>query len=323
VPSELELCRAISRYARARGLGDAAAGGTSAALALAEMLACVRFNAMPHAELGQALALCDGDEDGGGVLPRSLIITACLERIAKHEGRLPTTLLPSPPPPPALASSPEARKRRVMTSFAEEDDDLPRGVLAWLSASDFGPITIRASSVEKGDPCDIAGVDTPAAEMYTRDVPSSWVCADVGAGRRVAVCQYALRHGVRCNADSARSWELQGSNDGSSWTCIDRRVKDASLDGPFACHTWDIAPGVWSGPGEYRFIRLLQTSYNSSHRHFLVLGGFEVYGDLFAIVDAPPPQPAKEPSTPPAISASISSIPGPMTISLPSHSTLP
>lgn len=49
---------------------------------------------------------------------------------------------------------------------------------------------------------------------------------------------YTLRHGGNYRADSLRTWDLQGSLDGNSWTILRRHTQDTSLVDKFATHTW-------------------------------------------------------------------------------------
>src|SRR3989338_8300742 len=138
-----------------------------------------------------------------------------------------------------------------------------RGILAWISSNGFtrewkNPhvqriISVTASSITKGNP------------------------VDLGSTRSVRVTHYTLRHGGNYRADSLRTWDLQGSLDGQSWTLLSRHSNDESLNSAFAVHSWPTLPL----PTSFRYFRVLQTGHNSSNHNFLVLSGFELYGELF------------------------------------------
>ncbi|KAJ5070781.1 hypothetical protein M0811_01762 [Anaeramoeba ignava] len=137
---------------------------------------------------------------------------------------------------------------------------------------------IFTSSIEKGDPLDLTSRSTP--QFWTRDIPSSWVIFDFGENRTVTLNYYTLMHGGNYRADTLRNWDIQGSNDKQSWKVLRQHRNDDSLDGKFATCSWRITQNL---DKDFRYIRLLQTGYNSTHHNFLVLAGVEFYGELFEL----------------------------------------
>ena len=102
----------------------------------------------------------------------------------------------------------------------------------------------------------------------------------------VAPTHYTLQHGGHYKGDSLRHWDLQGSIDGKKWFLIRRHNNDCSLNSPFALHSWSIELSKREEAEDeqnfrFRFFRILQTGHNSSNHNFLMLSGFEIYGDLF------------------------------------------
>lgn len=70
-----------------------------------------------------------------------------------------------------------------------------------------------ASSIERGHPMDfVRKLDT--IELWTMNVPASWLCVDFGENRKVIPSYYTLVHGGNYDADILRTWQFQGSNDG-------------------------------------------------------------------------------------------------------------
>jgi hypothetical protein len=108
------------------------------------------------------------------------------------------------------------------------------------------------------------------------------MAVDLGAGRRMEVTGYALRHGG-CDEYRLWSWELHPSAVvGGPWVTLDRREGDETLSqGGRNSHYY---AGLWDvnrvASGAVRHVRILQTGGNSSGNHYLCCGGLELYGVL-------------------------------------------
>jgi hypothetical protein len=70
-----------------------------------------------------------------------------------------------------------------------------------------------------------------------------------------------------------QSWTVEGSDDGASWTEIDRRENNSDLNGERAVKTFAV-----SQSGSFRKIRLRQTGLNHAGNNCLVLVAFELFG---------------------------------------------
>ncbi|KAJ3451146.1 hypothetical protein M0813_27968 [Anaeramoeba flamelloides] len=138
--------------------------------------------------------------------------------------------------------------------------------------------TIHASSIERGDPLDVTG--RKELEFWTKDVPASWVLFDFGPNRLILPNNYTIMHGGNYKADLLRNWDLQGSNDTQNWTVLRQHRNDTSLNGNFGTASWSIDLQLERG---FRYLRLLQSGYNSSHHNFLLLSGIEFYGELYEL----------------------------------------
>ena len=85
------------------------------------------------------------------------------------------------------------------------------------------------------------------------------MAVDLGAGRRMEVTGYALRHGGHPSSFQLRSWELQGSAaaEGAEWVTLDRRQGDDTLpeNGDAAPHYdagyWRVNQAVWRQLAEW------------------------------------------------------------------------
>ena len=195
--------------------------------------------------------------------------------------------------------SPRHRERKrygLMLEYVERKNGVGpngNGVLAWIATNGGGSqwtnpaingdVKITASSVDKGDPSQLLAPEP--SELWTADVPASWICIDLGEERSMVPTHYTLRHGGNYKGDSLRHWDLQGSVDGKCWFLIKRHSNDTSLNMPFAVQSWwigdDVSPNKEWRDMKYRFFRILQTGHNSSNHIFLMLSGFEIYGELF------------------------------------------
>ncbi len=150
-----------------------------------------------------------------------------------------------------------------------------KGAEEWRNPHYTKRVCVSASSIEKGDYRELAGL-TPT-ELWTKDVPASWFMVDLGPGRSVIPTFYTLRHGGNYRADSLRNWDFQGYHEESqSWDVLRRHTDDASLNGPYGIRTWPVESSK-----AYRAFRVLQTGHNSSSHNYLVLSGIELYGELY------------------------------------------
>jgi hypothetical protein len=66
---------------------------------------------------------------------------------------------------------------------------------------------------------------------------------------------------------------VEGSDDGASWTEIDRREDNSDLNDEFAVKTF----AVWRS-GCFGMVRLRQTGLNHNGNDFLILSAFELFG---------------------------------------------
>jgi ankyrin repeat protein len=238
------------------------------------LMSAVRYLFIPHRKMKAVVR--------NERVPRDLVIEALMARVSTLES----------PDKPLRTSEPRLQKRRVYGinfPFRPERQHVgPRsyGILAWIATKghtmawrnphESGRVRVTVSSIEKGAPHELVGA-TPT-ELWTKDVPASWFCVDVGSQRRVGPTFYSVRHGGNYRADSLRTWDFQGSTDGAHWMLLRRHSNDESLNAAFGIHSWRV---VNSSSGPFRYFRILQTGHNSSNHNFLVLSGFELYGELF------------------------------------------
>lgn len=236
-----------------------------------KLMECVRFRWLTFDQLKEA--------EQNNAVPRRLLLEALMIRLKTYEKGVGDVV------------EEEAKCKRLAPRitaglrFEYRKDFDENGILFWISTNACrepwvnpdmgGKIKVTASSIEKGVPCEL--VSRSPTELWTKDVPASWFMIDMGRNRRVIPNYYTLRHGGNYKADSLRTWDLQGSVDGGQWTLLRRHTSDKSLNGNFATRSWPVDPP--STP--FRFFRILQTGHNSNNHNFLVISGFEIYGELY------------------------------------------
>jgi len=71
-----------------------------------------------------------------------------------------------------------------------------------------------------------------------------------------------------------RNCVLEGSPDNSTWTILREHVNDTKLDRPSVTATWSIPSR------RCRCFRIRSTGLSSSRDNYVVVSGFEVYGEI-------------------------------------------
>ena len=185
------------------------------------------------------------------------------------------------------SNNPRLQKRMLYgLTFEREFDYDKKGLLYWIGSQDgtwrnpaiYHGVTVSASSKESGDLRNLTALEP--SEVWTQDVPASWMQVDIGESRAIVPSLYTLRHGGNYKADSLRTWDFQGSTDGRDWVVLQRHTNDDHLNDRFATFSWEIKGGKEQRKA-FRYFRVLQTGHNSSNHNFLVLSGLELYGDYF------------------------------------------
>jgi hypothetical protein len=106
--------------------------------------------------------------------------------------------------------------------------------------------------------------------FYSKNEPGQWVCWDFRE-MRVRLTHYTL------SACKLKSWVVEASVDGSSWTQIDRQTDSRYFT------SWGATSFSVSATSDFRLIRLTQTGLNHSGctgPDQLCLGAVEFFGTL-------------------------------------------
>jgi regulation of enolase protein 1 (concanavalin A-like superfamily) len=102
-----------------------------------------------------------------------------------------------------------------------------------------------------------------AVKAFDKNPGSKWLCAavswlqyDFGAGVTQTIKRYTITSGSDVPARDPKDWQLQGSNDGSTWTTLDARNGQS-----FTTRMQTVAYAI-SSPAAYRYYRLNVTANN-------------------------------------------------------------
>jgi hypothetical protein len=142
---------------------------------------------------------------------------------------------------------------------------------------DGGFVDVTSSSTSTSSNHCSAVVNHGTTDFWsTKDVKGSWIKLDFKQ-RLVSLTHYALTSADR-DYDHPLQWTLDASKDGYQWTVLDRQVT-ADLKGRSHAKIFPCAEGA--APGKFwRYIRLSQTSANSTNNHVLQLEAVEVFGSI-------------------------------------------
>jgi hypothetical protein len=142
---------------------------------------------------------------------------------------------------------------------------------------DLGVVEITSSSVSNTETLrNAVSLGDLESSFYSEDEPGQWICFDFKTVR-IEPTHYTIRAGYD---EQLKSWAVEGSDDGDSWTEIDRRENNSDLNSEFALKTFAILQSV-----SFRRIRLRQTGPNHDDDNSLVLSAFELFGAVAGLPD--------------------------------------
>lgn len=144
-----------------------------------------------------------------------------------------------------------------------------------IASSELNPGSFPTSSI----------VDRIPSLAHTQALTDSWFAFSI-PNNSLSVTKYTLRARNDAGSNQLRSWILEGTNtlstftvagvNAASWAAIDTRTNDATLNAADQYYT--LTKNGTSA--SFRYLRLKQTSPNSSGTLHLTLGEIEFYGTL-------------------------------------------
>jgi hypothetical protein len=110
--------------------------------------------------------------------------------------------------------------------------------------------------------------------FYCANAGDMWVCYDF-KDRRVSLTDYSIKAYSGGANNILKSWVIEVSDDGSSWTEADRRENCDDLCAQNVVRLFPVRK-----PSTGRYVRLHQIGLNSSGSFHTVISGFELFGAL-------------------------------------------
>ena len=140
-------------------------------------------------------------------------------------------------------------------------------------------VAVTASSVADEDKHAASYIVDYASNSFymSSDEADAWVCCDF-KNRRIAPTSYTLKSIEQAiqGGNNLQSWVVEISDNGSSWTVLDKRECNSDLDGPNITQNYKIT----ADPSKGRYIRVRQIDVNHRRMNIMTLGAFEVFGTL-------------------------------------------
>ena len=182
---------------------------------------------------------------------------------------------PVPTPQPEIKSPPKTEpvQSGTVLNFSNEFDWRHTAVVKYLKR-EFGYAPHVSSS--SGAPDLAADFDTKS-EFQSKDKPGQWICYDF-LDARVSPTSYSIKSSRGSTGyNHPKSWVLEVSTDGQTWTVVDRHVDDNAMNSPCVTRNFQFTPVS----GSFRYVRLRLIGPNHSRNHQLHIAWFEVFGTLY------------------------------------------
>ena len=109
---------------------------------------------------------------------------------------------------------------------------------------------------------------------------------DFGPHKRIDLHSYFIRTSENnTNAYHPKTWRIEGSNDNQSWTKLDRRAYDESLNGKYKECDFICQFGSYGSKSNlFRYIRYVQEdSWMSGYQYNVYISYFELFGSVVTI----------------------------------------
>ena len=163
------------------------------------------------------------------------------------------------------------------------------GIIAYLTC-EYGGNVCDKGIVNVMGTCEYQDrlVDLSALCGCTSECKDSWICYDF-IDRGVIPKSYSVRSSDSDN--HLKSWVIEVSNDGYSWTEIDRRENNNELNDKFALSNFKISHVPRKS---FRFFRLRQTGENHKGTYAFSVSSLEIFGTLFVVEKIEQPQLMKQ-----------------------------
>ena len=103
---------------------------------------------------------------------------------------------------------------------------------------------------------------------------NNWISYDLGANNSLQPNFYTIK-GRDADVHHPRNWQLQASNDNSTWQTLDNQINNTSINRL----TW-FSQAILTTQ-QFRYFRVLLTGVGSNNDYYLVFNEIEFYGTLY------------------------------------------
>ena len=176
-------------------------------------------------------------------------------------------------------------KRKSVKEIPFSDNNL-KGIFSYLrTQSDINDeVKVTYSSHGCGDAKLLLDIEN-SKNFYTKDLENSWICFEF-TNHKIIPSNYTIKScNNGTNGNHLKSWKIEVSEDGNSWTKVDEQKDCPSLNGPHQTHTFPIDDGKIESKEEgIKYIRIYMTGpnwYSPGTYYYLDLCSIEFYGELF------------------------------------------
>jgi predicted nucleic acid-binding Zn-ribbon protein len=189
----------------------------------------------------------------------------------------PVRVPPTPKPFPSAKPPPASPTSHGPVAIPRKETEPLEGIISYLTkkyggnVQKKGIVIITSKSIVQDDPrrapenvADLTSIST----FWSKDEPRQWVCWDF-RDMRVCPTHYTI------TSWSLKSWVVEGSSSGGSWTVIDRQSNRHDFE-----TDWKTASFPVATPAAFRFIRLTQTDKKTNGSDALPLRAVEFFGTL-------------------------------------------
>ncbi|EAY06192.1 hypothetical protein TVAG_099030 [Trichomonas vaginalis G3] len=135
-------------------------------------------------------------------------------------------------------------------------------------------ITVTASSVYHGDPSIIIQ-NKPNEWFGTNEASPSWVMLRLNWDRAV-ITGYSVKTHSESGRGHINNWSVSGSNNGETWTLIDKQVSNDCLNGPGKSAYFHLQQPTQP----FKYIKFNQDRANPLGYFALSISRFEIFGSL-------------------------------------------
>jgi hypothetical protein len=188
-----------------------------------------------------------------------------------------------------VVPSRRAQRPGDVLHFSADASGWLQGIVHFLQGKGCSNFSIRSSSIAgsgfesgRGGPGHAIQLDRPELYFVSEDLPNQWLMLDFEE-MRVRVSGYTLRtHVYGIGACHLKSWVLEGSVDAEEWKTLDTKAGNSDLNDKGRMAHFRLS----ELSGDCRYVRIRSTELNHQNLNYLVVGCFELFGDLINFHEA-------------------------------------